>query len=332
MEGDIITISHSHSTSMNTYNNSIPHSRSPSHPDTSRQHQRHNHPFLPASLSTSWPSFPLPPSAIKLHKRRRNILLHLLKTWEGREQVLHFSHSLILLLYSSLDHPVPQTYREAMLRPAGTVLALSFPKPVRVALMQRIYTTAEGVDNFRRVILIARCVTAATEAAMEHLQQRQASKKRSLKMGDSVASREELEIKLTGDEPFGKPSDHVEDGLHWLQTPNLATFDASEEGQGGDEKGFTDAPAAKLGKITGRGDATGAIGEACETAAALAGGGMFWRAVGIQKGDLAVSAILSPETPKSPSLLKLHVGEEETWKETGCSCLPGTALGSFLCP
>ncbi|SOV07819.1 uncharacterized protein UDID_07171 [Ustilago sp. UG-2017a] len=349
MEGDIITISHSHSTSMNTYNVSIPHSRSASQPDTSRHHQRQNHSFLPASLSTSWPSLALPPSAIKLHKRRRNILLRLLKTWEGREQVLHFSHSLILLLYSSLDHPVPQTYRGAMLRPAGTVLALSFPKPVRVALMQRIYTTAEGVDNFRRVILIARWVTATTEAAMEHWQQRQASKKRGLKMGDSVASREELIIKLTGDEPFGKLSDHVEDGLHWLQPPNLATFDASEEGQGGAEKGFTDAPAAKLGKITGRGDATGAIGanaaedagsgstekdlseknktkqsstkaaptsassyvirtlarlwtsvwkpshleaaaesfaaigEACETAAALAGGGMFWRAVGIQK-------------------------------------------------
>ncbi|SYW79078.1 uncharacterized protein UBRO2_02762 [Ustilago bromivora] len=252
MEGDIITISHSHSTSMNTYNDSIPHSRSASQPDTSRHHQRHNYSFLPASLSTSWPSLALPPSAIKLHKRRRNILLRLLKTWEGREHVLHFSHSLILLLYSSLDHPVPQTYRGAMLRPAGTVLALSFPKPVRVALMQRIYTTAEGVDNFRRVILIARWVTAATEAAMEHWQQRQASKKRGLKMDDSVP-------------------------------PNLATFDASEEGQGGAEKGFTDAPAAKLGKITGRGDATGAIGEACETAAALAGGGMFWRAVGIQK-------------------------------------------------
>ncbi|KAJ1025874.1 hypothetical protein NDA16_002500 [Ustilago loliicola] len=353
MEGDVITISHSLSTSMNTYNDSLPHSRSASQPDTSRHHERHHHSSFPMSLSTSWPSLALPPSAIKLQKRRRNILLRLLKTWEGREQVLHFSHSLILLLYSSLDHPVPQTYRGAMLRPAGTVLALSFPKPVRVALMQRIYTTAEGVDNFRRVILIARWVTAATEAAMEHWQQRQANRKRGLRMGDSVASREELEMELTGDEPIDKPADHMEDGFRWLQPPSLAPFDASDEGQGGAEKAFTDAPAAKLGKITGRGDATGAIGanaaedagsgsaeqeisekresatrpeqtsakdasssasssvirtfarlwtslwklshleaateslatvgEACETAAVLAGGGMFWRAVGIQK-------------------------------------------------
>lgn len=357
-EGDVITISHSHSTSMNTYNDSIPHSRSASQPDTSRHHERQHHSSFPMSLSSSWPSLALPPSAIKLHRRRRNILLRLLKTWEGREQVLHFSHSLVLLLYSSLDHPVPQTYRGAMLRPAGTVLVMSFPKPVRVALMQRIYTTAEGIDNFRRVILIARWVTAATEAAMEHWQQRQANKKRGLTMGDSVASREELEMKLTGDEPIDKPSDHLEDGFRWLQPPSLAPFDVSDEGQAGAEKGFTDAPAAKLSKMTGRGDATGAIGanaaedassasaekgadekrgiasssskqtsskaasssssssasssvvrtfarlwtslwklshleaaaeslatvgEACETAAVLAGGGMFWRAVGIQK-------------------------------------------------
>ncbi|SPO23974.1 uncharacterized protein UTRI_03493_B [Ustilago trichophora] len=355
MEGDVITVSHSHSTSINTYNDSsIPHSRSASHPDSPPHHDKNHHGHdhqpssssFPLSLSASWPSMPslaLPPSAVKLHRRRRNILLRLLKTWEGREQVLQFSHSLVLLLYSSLDHPVPQTYRGAIIRPAGTLLAMSFPRPIRVALMQRIYTTAEGIDNFRRVILIARWVTAATEAAMDHWQHRQDNKRQAKRAAD-LAEREQLEIKLTGDEPIDRQSDHVEQGFTWLQPPSIAPLDAESEKEAG-EQSFVKAPAAKLGKLTGRGDATGAVGadvaenadadkrgkqrkdanatatatassssssvvrtfirlwsslwqlshleaaseslatvgEACETAAVLAGGGMFWRAVGIQR-------------------------------------------------
>ena len=349
-EGDVITVSHSHSTSINTYHNddSIPHSRAPSHPDDSTPHHDRHHASFPMSLSASWPSMPslaLPPSAVKLQRRRRNLLLRLLKTWEGREQVLHFSHSLVLLLHASLDHPVPQTYRGAMLRPAGTLLALSFPRPVRVALMQRIYTTAEGIDNFRRVILFARWVTSATEAAMEHWQQRQANRKQKARLAES--ERHELEIRLTGDEPIDKPSDHVEDGFRWLQPPSTVPLDAAAADDNIGEQSLSHAPAAKLGKLTGRGDATAAVGanvaettpnekqnttprgqrpaasppassassassvvrtfvrlwtslwqlshleaaaeslstlgEACETAAVLAGGGMFWRAVGIQR-------------------------------------------------
>ncbi|SNX86422.1 uncharacterized protein MEPE_05131 [Melanopsichium pennsylvanicum] len=362
-EGDVITVSHSHSTSINTAYpdlDSIPHSRASFQPDSAPHYQ---HTSFPMALSASWPSIPsipnmpsmpsmprmptlpqLHPSAVKLHRRRRSLLLRLLKTWEGREQVLHLSHSLVLLLYSSLDHPVPQTYRGAMLRPAGTALAMSFPKPIRVALMQRIYTTAEGIDNFRRVILIARWISAASEAVMEHWQQRMDKKRRA-----NRAQREQLEIKLTGDEPIDKPSDHVEGGFAWLQPPSIRHFDAAEnadEGESTAEQSFTKAPAAKLGKVTGRGDATGAVGadvaenadaekcsnfaqqrqqsaapssssipaslatraivrlwstvwklshlsfatetlatvgEACETAAVFAGGGMFWRAVGIQR-------------------------------------------------
>ncbi|SPO24225.1 uncharacterized protein UTRI_03493 [Ustilago trichophora] len=358
MEGDVITVSHSHSTSINTYNDSsIPHSRSASKSDSSpnhgTSHHHHDHPSssssFPLSLSASWPSMPslaLPPSAIKLHRRRRNILLRLLKTWEGREQVLQFSHSLVLILYSSLDHPVPQTYRGAIIRPAGTLLAMSFPRPIRVALMQRIYTTAEGIDNFRRVILIARWVTTATEAAMDYWQHRQDNNRQAKRAAQLPTAREQLEIKLTGDEPIDKQSDHVEQGFAWLQPPSIAPFDADSD-KGSGEQSFVKSPAAKLGKLTGRGDATGAVGadvaenddaekrgkqrkdanatatatatansssssvvrtfirlwsslwrlshleaaaeslatvgEACETAAVLAGGGMFWRAVGIQR-------------------------------------------------
>ncbi|GAC95871.1 protein transport protein [Pseudozyma hubeiensis SY62] len=340
-EGDVITVSHSHSTSINAYFDSTPHSRSTSQHGSSSPREAHSHhnSSFSVSLSSSWPSLALPPSAVKLHRKRRSILVRLLKTWEGREQVLHLTHSLVLLFYSSLDHPVPQTYRGALLRPAGTVLAMSFPKPVRVALMQRIYTTAEGIDNFRRVILIARWVTSATESVMEHWQHRQ-DHKRQLKRAAELAEREQLEIKLTGDEPIDTESDHVEAGLSWLQPPSISPLDANRDGgKEGGEQSFARAPAAKLGKMTGRGDATGAvgadvaenadeekhdsgavgkatqapasrassalarvwaslwrlshleaaaeslatIGEACETAAVLAGGGMFWRAVGIQR-------------------------------------------------
>lgn len=310
MEGDILTISHSHATSIA---DSRPLSRSQSH-----------HSSFPMSLSASWPSLSLPPSAVKLQRRRRNILLRLLKTWEGREQVLHLCHSLVLLLYSSLDHPVPQTYRGAIVRPVGTVLAFSFPRPIRLAVMQRIYTTAEGIDNFRRFILIARWVTSATEAAMEHWQQRQDTRRMKQRVEEL-----EREMRLSGEEPREKRSDREEGGFRWLQPSSLAPFDADEKG----EESFTDAPGSKLGKVTGRGDATGAVGadvaenasekrdtptrsastsllrpftrlyntlfrhthlafiaetlstvgEACETAAVLAGGGLFWRAVGIQK-------------------------------------------------
>ncbi|TKY88561.1 hypothetical protein EX895_002550 [Sporisorium graminicola] len=333
--GDVITVSHSHSTSINTYNDSASHSRSASQPGTTifpHDSPNHHSSHFPISLSSSWPSLALPPSAVKLHRKRRSILLRLLKTWEGREQVLHLTHSLVLVLYSSLDHPVPQTYRSAIMRPAGAVLAMSFPKPVRVALMQRIYTTAEGIDNFRRVILIARWVTAATEAVMEHWQNRQVSKRREVG---------EVQSRLTGEEPVEKRADHLDGRVNWLQPPSIAPLDAvnaDEEEQTGGEQGFSRAPASKLGKATGRGDATGAvgadvaenvdagssktgsdkhtvtssttvsrtfakfwssltrlthleaaaeslatIGEACETAAVLAGGGMFWRAVGIQR-------------------------------------------------
>lgn len=209
------------------------------------------------SLSSSWPSLALPPSAIKLHRKRRNILVRLLKTWEGREQVLHLSHSIVLLFYSTLDHPVPHTYRGAILRPAGTVLAMSFPKPVRVALMQRIYTTAEGIDNFRRVVLIARWLTSATEAVMEHWQHRQ-NHKRQTRRAAELAEREQLELKLTGDEPMDEKSDHVDGGFRWLQPPSVAPFDA-EVDEGG-EQSFSQAPAAKLAKVTGRGDATAVVG------------------------------------------------------------------------
>ncbi|CBQ69420.1 conserved hypothetical protein [Sporisorium reilianum SRZ2] len=308
--GDVITVSHSHATSINTYADSAPHSRSASHPGSSfAPDTHHSHFHLPTSLSASWPSLALPPSAVKLHRRRRNVLLRLLKTWEGREQVLHLTHSLVLLVYASLDHPVPHTYRGALLRPAGTVLAMSFPKPVRVALMQRIYTSAEGIDNFRRVILIARWVTSATEAVMEHWQQRQDAKR--------TAGREnaaEREGRLTGEEPVEKREDALETGVGWLQPPSVAPLDY--EGEKAGEQSWTREPAAKLGKATGCGDATSAvgasasitrtlsklwtslsrlshvqaaaeslstIGEACETAAVLAGGGMFWRAVGLQR-------------------------------------------------
>lgn len=347
MEGDVITVSHSHSTSFNTHNDSAAHSRSPSLHSVSRHHDKphSSSTSIPVSLSSSWPSLNLPPSAVKFQRRRRNILIRLLKTWEGREQVLHLTHSLVLILYSSLDHPVPSTVRGAMLRPAGSALAMTFPKPVRVALMQRIYTSAEGIDNFRRVILIARWVTFATEAVMEHWQQRQSNKKQQARKGMNSSSTE-LEMRLIGEEPFDKQSDHVENGFGWLRPPNLAPFD--NEAKIGAEESFAEKPTAKLGKITGRGDATGAIGadvaedaeegqqdekhdrlsqqgrgpsakssspessivrtfvrlwsslwrvshleaaadslatvgEACETAAVLAGGGMFWRAVGIQQ-------------------------------------------------
>lgn len=338
-EGDVITVSHSHSTSMNTYSDSIPQSRSASQSGSvSHKDTRHHSSSFPMSLSSSWPSLALPPSAVKLHRKRRNILVRLLKTWEGREQVLHLSHSIVLLFYSTLDHPVPHTYRGAILRPAGTVLAMSFPKPVRVALMQRIYTTAEGIDNFRRVVLIARWLTSATEAVMEHWQHRQ-NHKRQTRRAAELAEREQLELKLTGDEPMDEKSDHVDGGFRWLQPPSVAPFDA-EVDEGG-EQSFSQAPAAKLAKVTGRGDATAVVGadvaeheagdekqdtesrskdsdappassvarafarfwaslwqvshleaaaeslatvgEACETAAVLAGGGMFWRAVGIQR-------------------------------------------------
>lgn len=333
-EGDVITVSHSHSTSINTFANSRPHSRTASQPDTTS----YQHATIPMSLSlsSSWPSLALPPSALKLHRKRRSILLRLLKTWEGREQVLHLTHSLVLLLYSSLHHPVPRTYRSTILRPASAVLAMSIPKPARVAVMQRIYTTAEAIDNFRRVILIARWVTAATEAAMEHWQHRQDHKRQ------SKAHAEELEMKLTGEEPLDKQADHVDDGFRWLQPPSLAPFDADESASQGGEQSVGQAPAAKIGKATGRGDATGAVGadvaessshsvepdpdssirarsggasalgtlsrvfsrlfrlsylsavsealatvgEACEAAAVLGGGGMFWRAVGIQRLNL----------------------------------------------
>ncbi|CDW97148.1 hypothetical protein [Sporisorium scitamineum] len=331
--GDVITVSHSHSTSINAYNDSTSHSRSASQPGSTFPHDTHS--SFPMSLSSSWLSLALPPSAVKLHRKRRNILLRLLKTWEGREQVLHLTHSLILLLCSSLDHPVPQTYRGALMRPAGTLLAMSFPRPIRVALMQRIYTTAEGIDNFRRVILVARWVTAATEAVMDHWQHRQDLRR-------NTAERDvELESRLTGEEPVDKRADHMEGGVSWLQPPSVAPLDGAEEDEEkveGGEQSFEREPAAKLGKVTGRGDATGAVGadvaenadagpstsrrgkrahssstslprtfsrfwaslwrlshleaaaellatvgEACETAAVLAGGGMFWRAVGIQR-------------------------------------------------
>ncbi len=266
MEGDVITVSHSHATSIN---NSRLHSRAPSQhgsaPSTPHR-ERHHSSIFPQSLSSSWPSLALPPSAVKLHRRRRNIFLRLLKTWEGREQVLQLTHSLVLILYSTLDHPVPRSYSQAMLRPAGSVMAVTFPKPVRVALMQRIYTAAEGIDNFRRVILIARWITSATETVMEHAQQRQARarEKKALQSQTSM-SPEEIEIKLTGDEPLDKPSDHVESGFSWLQTPNLAPFEVSRGEDGGKdadkaEQSFSQAPAAKLGKLTGRGDASGAVG------------------------------------------------------------------------
>lgn len=271
-EGDVLTISHSHSTSLATH----PHSRVPSESAVRS--------FLPTSLSASWPT--LPPSAVKLQRRRRNLLLKLLKTWEGREQVLQLSHSLVLLLHASLDHPVPRSYRAAMLRPAGAVLALSFPKPVRVALMQRIYTTAEGIDNFRRIVLIARWITAATEATMEHWQHRKLARKQ---------SQVELEEKLTGEEPRDKASDHTNNPTWPTTQPSFDVFE---------EQHHSPTPARQSGQAVGgfvqrvrwvwsrvwtvshveaAADTVGTIGEACETAAVLCGGGMFWRAVGIQR-------------------------------------------------
>ncbi|KAI3487262.1 hypothetical protein L1887_48846 [Cichorium endivia] len=269
-EGDVLTISHSHSTSLATH----PHPRVAS--DSPARS------FLPTSLSASWPT--LPPSAIKLQRRRRNLLLRLLKTWEGREQVLQLSHSLVLLLHASLDHPVPRSYRAAMLRPAGAVLALSFPKPVRVALMQRIYTTAEGIDNFRRIVLIARWITAATEATMEHWQHRKHARKQ---------SQAELDEKLTGEEPRDKPSDHTNPPTWPTTQPSFDVFDEQHgppppaSGDGG----WTLAQRVRhvwsrvwtLSHVEAAADTVGTIGEACETAAVLCGGGMFWRAVGIQR-------------------------------------------------
>ncbi|PWY98956.1 hypothetical protein BCV70DRAFT_201171 [Testicularia cyperi] len=324
-DSNVIKVSHSFASSPK-HSRDVSVGSAPASGFSSRRASHSSASFMP-SLSTSWPS--LPPRAVRLHRRRREILLRLLKTWEGREQALQLTHSLVLMLHSTLDVPAPRTYLEVVLRPGGALLSSTFPHSIRSATMQRIYTAAEGIDNLRRVILIARWITSATQAAMDHWQ------KQSLHRAQlSKRQREEADFfRLTGEEPVEKDSDRLDDGFSWLQPQSIAPLDHEKHESSHAEK---DGPAlSKLGKVTGRGDATGAVGadvaenkespgdlrtvqrpdsrnassaspawwrklwskleldmvtetlatlgEACEVSAFLAGGGLFWRAVGFQR-------------------------------------------------